>query len=237
MQLFKQKKSLHNIFISFNKSDDQECTYLDRYSTQACLHYRLENNDILRHFYSFDIFEWESYVYLYLLSSNIVPQLSSENLTIIYHVKNLISLKTFLNKTKTNIYILFNELYRFINSFKTFYFIHGNLTIDNIFIDNDLFNKTNIIKFYIIDYSNSFIIKSNIKTPKYKRSSFIREYNTPIKYELLDLWDFYTVYFSLSIFYKKNKVLIEYLNKLLNEYISSEKIIQFNDYVEKYFSF
>lgn len=237
MHLFKSNKqnvkNSKNIFIVSNKSNDIECVYLDKSCIQPSLYSRLDNN-ILKNFFSYDVFEWESYVYLYLISNNnntnIVPQISSENLQITYYIPDFISFRTFLSKNNKNInfYIILNELFSFIRKFKKYKFIHGNLTIDNVFIDIKLFNRSNIVKFYIVDYSNSYILSKNSKIPKHSRTSFMGEYNNPIKMNLIEYWDFYTIYLSLLNYYKNNKNIIHYIDKLSYEYITYNNILKLN---------
>jgi hypothetical protein len=129
------------------------------------------NNDLLtKHFEHVSLFEWEAYIYSRI--SNIVPNISDINdKEWTYNLSGLKNLR-YLLRSEDNNSFCYDNLFKFVDSFKEHCFIHGNLKIDNIFMDN--YNQ-----FYVIDFTHSIITDSNLKS--------INQYT-----------DFYSIYNSIS---------------------------------------
>lgn len=146
---------------------------------------------LTKHFEHKTLFEWEAYIYSQI--SKIAPDLydlSHQEMT--YDLSNLSSIRDVLRENEYNFEKLCNDLFLFIESFKKYSFIHGNLKIDNIFIDeND--------NFYVIDFTHSSI-HSNI------HSNIFNQYN-----------DFYSLYNSILNVVNKDQV--DYLDNIFNKYV------------------
>jgi len=208
------------------KKIDKEinCEYINNKCIQSCTCY-VDNKDpdnILRIFYNYDLYKWEIEVYLKLLDSKIIPLITSYKYEISYVLKGFVSLRTFFNKkeNKNNekITLILNELYSFINTFKKYNFVHGNLHIDNIYIKKIENNCKITYEFKVIDYVNSYI--SNIKRKEtYTRTSFLGEYLIKEDDNFLKYWDFFTVYISLKTFFKNKVSCLYQLQKTVEEYI------------------
>lgn len=227
----------HNIFKQISKGDN-DCFFINCQCNQDCYCDKF-NSNIRRLCFDPDICNHESYVYLTLLTKNSdIPCLMSiKNNEIIYHLKDHSSLRNYLWKNFDNITLIMNELFVFINRFKDYKYVHGNLHIDNIFVDN--INSYDMkIKFHVIDFCNSYIENDSIKKCKYKRTSFLREYE--IKKEILYYWDFCSIYISLSMFLNNPKItqidtikILEYIKSIIISYIGKERFENFiKDYEE-----
>lgn len=194
-----------------SKEIDEECRYINEKCLQNCICIKNNDNNIIKKCLDPDLFYWETSIYLALLDKNFIPMASSEFPKIIYHTHNMKSLRSILKSRNCNIKEILNEVFNFVNNFKKYNFIHGNLHIDNIFIDSDN-------NYYIIDFTNSYyhFIKGG---PNYKRRSFIDfQYNDRhIKY-----LDFFTLYISLKLFFKNKIKYIYYLENLIRNYIKNE---------------
>lgn len=226
LQLFSKK----NIFLSKSNKNIYEITNLNKYNNHPCI-YSKEDDSIVKHFLSYNFFNWEKSVSLYLnqsIFSKLIPEFIINDLSIAYNVKNLVSLRYYLSKKKINQFHIFNEIFSFVKNFKRANFIHGNLNIDNIFVDK--YNNN----FYILDYSNSYIIENDHIKSLQKNISYNEEAPDPIKYNFINYWDTFMIYISLLNFYDKNTNIIDYLNKLLYEYIDEENIICLKNFYNIY---
>lgn len=169
-------------------------------------------NNIIKKFDNNKIYKNEIDIYLYLLDKNITLLSSSSNSSICYHITNEISLYNYLKEIKnnsiykSNIKIVLNELFGFVNKFKSYNFIHGNLNIHNIFLNPNVFSNTFLQKqnFYVIDFNNSKIYK---KDNIYKSN-----------------WDFFTLYVSLKKFLKNDIKDLIYLETLIINYIHKSNL-------------
>ena len=207
MNLIKKKENYtkhENIFKIISKKTDTICLNINKKNNlqNNSLKYFYDKNmegNIEKYFIDTQFFKWEIDVYLYLVDKNIVPLSSTNNQKIIYHTNKLQSLFTVLKNTctnKTNIKCILNELFSFVNKFKKIHFIHGNLNLYNIFVDeNGMFS--------VIDFSNS---------------SFKNK-----KMGCAEKCDLYLLYIELYNFYNGNEKIIVYLKELLisntDEYI------------------
>jgi hypothetical protein len=232
--MFKTKTD--NIFNTLSKHDTI-CYLLNFQCKQDCYCDKDKNNNIRRIFFDKNIFSHESNVYLNLLTknANITTNISIiNNHELYYDTSNYINLRLYLTKHHKNLDLLINELFSFVNSFKKYNFIHGNLHIDNILLDITSNKKDNIINnFYIIDLSNSYFIENKkINKCAYKRTSFLEEYD--LKSSILKYWDFLSLYTSLKLFFENHKTLInsiEYIETVISTFIGHTK---FNLLLEKY---
>lgn len=202
---------------------DEECKNLTSKCIHECIHYR-DNNNIVRKFLRKEVFEWESKIYLKFLENGMFPLASAQHNQLTYYTSGLVSFRTFSKKWKFNVPIALQELFSFINTFKTMKFLHGNLHVDNVFVDPKTFTMD--MQFYVIDYANSYILGKRYK-PNYKRSSYIGDYDKRNN-EFMH-WDFITMYISLKYMYKDNPEDLMYLDNLACTFINRkllEKYIQ-----------
>jgi hypothetical protein len=222
---------------------DNECEYLNKKCLQRCVSVKSDTDTIIKYCEDEDIIKWESDIYLSFIGEKIFPDINI-NITkkhIEYHVNGLSSFRTFLiNNTKQNLFskeitlnvdVLLNELFSYIKHIKRCGLIHGNLHIDNLFLKNikeDYF-------FFTIDFTNSYN-KSKRKScpePKYKRTSFIGEYENKVEF---DYWDFFTLYISLKYFFINHKYSSKYnllLDKLLHENVDEKIHSTYINYIIK----
>ena len=117
--------------------------------------------------------------------------------------------------------LFLNELFSFVNLFRKYHFVHGNLSIDNVFLDKLLFETD--VKFVVLDYSNSFLQKKPDQQPLYKRSSFVGVLDVN-KDKSSKYWDFFTMYVSLKLYFQNIKQTVEYLEELILNYIPSDTL-------------
>ena len=181
-----------------------------------------------------EVLRWEMVVYLYLIDKKITPFVDIKERIITYETFDKISvyeyLKTYVKKNFCLKYLL-NELFGFICKFREYNFLHGNLHIHNIFINKDKFISKG--EFYVIDYSNSFLMDKNItnKLPQYQRSSYLQETDLKIQSIFFEYWDFFTLYISLLPHLKDKD---RYLNDLIKTYIKEDVLNRFLSEYEKY---
>jgi hypothetical protein len=209
----------------FKSKIDLECKNIAKKSTQMIIIKKDIENNICKHFVSDEVLNWELKVYQTLKKYNITPKLDitkSIGLQVTYNTNHLTSLRNYIKKQKINYSLFFNELFSFINSFKTFKFVHGNLHIDNVFVSQCKYSG---IKYYIIDYSNAFLFNTKI-APKYKRSSYIGEYNYKILTYNLIYWDFFTMYISLHEVIGNNDLIKDILVNVVRTYVKTEKLLE-----------
>lgn len=198
----KNKLYIHDTNI-FKSIRDKECVYLNKKTTHSNHYFKDQNGNMCKYITENSILIWEKYIYSKFLKYNIFPVVNSTDNHIIYHTSNLVSLRTFLENPTVNITYILYELFSFINSFKLYGFIHGNLNIDNIFI----YTQKNYIDFYVIDFTNSYIYpeyNNSYNAPLYKRMSYLGDYYLDQYYFPSELgrysdWDFITLYVSLKI--------------------------------------
>lgn len=241
--MFKRRSdNNHNIFKQISKKKVDSCFLINCQCNQDCYCDQF-NLNIRRLCFDPDIYKHESYIYLMLLTknSNIPCLMSVKNNEIIYHLKDHSSLRNYMWKNIHNITLIINELFVFIHSFKEYNFVHGNLHIDNIFVDTLNSCDTKVI-FHTIDFCNSYIENTD-KNCKYKRTSFLREYE--MKKDILYYWDFCSIYISLTLFLNNPKInqintfqaieFIEYIKTIITSYIGKERfehfIKEYDDYL------
>lgn len=221
-----KKRDTHdkNMFKSWDsiKSNDLECIYLNKYCLQKCYCEKDNDNNISKYFIDEEIFNWEIEVYTKLLNRKITPQIEiNVDKYLTYIVCDKVSIYNFLLKNKIYTKFVLNELYSFVKKFNKYNFLHGNLHLHNIYIDPNKFLSKG--RFYIIDFSNSYIFKTNRKGvtsyPRYSRTSFIGEYDKKISQEFYIYWDFFTLYISLKMFLKNDLENLVYLENLIQNYI------------------
>jgi len=224
---FNINKFMHNLFKS--KQIDQECRYINEKCLQECVCIKTKDNNITKDFFNSELFYWECNIYLALCEKGFIPLASTIYPTMmIYYKKDMISLRSKLIDRNCNVKEVLNELFNFVNLFYKNNFIHGNLHIDNIFIDK-------YGRFYIIDFTNSYLIKSSLNRPKYKRRSFINSINSIDNIDNIEkinaksrYIDFFTLYISLKSFLTSIKY-IRYLDNLINNYIKQDILYKMLD--------
>lgn len=182
-----------------------------------------ESNNIIRYYDTNELYEWEIQVYLKLIDSNITSFMTCDHSALCYVLDGYVSLRRFLSKKEFHnddkVSLILNELYSFINTFKKFNFVHGNLHIDNIFVKKSE-NINNKYEFKIIDLVNSYILNKNgYKKNTYKKTSFLGEYEKKENKHFLNYWDFFSVYISLKIFLKNKSNYLYILQDIVESYI------------------
>jgi len=230
---YKDKQSENrNVFRSWDsiKSNKSECFFLNKYCLQQCYCEKDINNNITKYFIDKDIYDWEVEIYSKLLNKRITPEIRNQrDKYITYMISDKVSIYNFLLKNKQYTKFVLNELYSFVKKFNKYNFLHGNLHLHNIFIDPDTFLSKG--RFYIIDFSNSYIFETNRRgvtsCPKYNRTSFIGEYDKKASDEFFIYWDFFTLYISLKMFLKNDFENLVYLERLIQNYMSEEIIKRF----------
>jgi hypothetical protein len=202
----------------FKSKKDEECRQITKKCVQISFCEKDKHNNISKFYTSEDVLKWELRVYMTLEKWNIVPKIKSGNLQVTYGTNDLVSLRTMLTRHTIEEYTVFlYELFSFINSFKQLQFVHGNLHIDNIFVEQE-----NQLNFYVIDFANSYLFNSKVSQPQYNRSSYIGEYNNKLKAYHLIYWDFFTMYISLLQVIGKDKKLKTILDSIVKTYIKKE---------------
>lgn len=125
----------------FKNTIDNEIKHFNRLSQQECYFSRTSNGNIRKYFSEISFLEWEKKKHKILEQYGIVPEIVyvSQN-TIEFDTRNLISLRHFLESRRKHATVseVINELYSFVNSFKKIGFVHGNLTIDTVYIHTSL---------------------------------------------------------------------------------------------------
>lgn len=211
-----------NIFKSHHK--DQECQYINKMCTQeACVFEKDNHNNLIKYFGSRDVFKWESYIYLTFVTYDFFPLTNCTHSHLLHLTNNMQSLRTVLTKCTLSYSVIFNELLSFVNDFKNKKLVHGNLHINNIFVQQKPF-----LKFVVVDFANSFVLSNKPKIPMYKRTSFLKEYDSDLKLKFIQYWDFITLYLSLKKFFINNIKALVALDNNIKTYIPihiSEKIV------------
>ena len=144
----------------------------------------------------------------------------------------------FLIKNPNHIHLIINEAFAFVNTFKKYNFIHGNLHIDNIYI-----NIQDMYQFFVIDLCNSYYSNScsnshsnNAIDVTFKRKSFIDVNKNILEHDKFkdkycDFWDFICLFFSLNIYFENNKNHLNYIKESVTNYINKDKV---NDILHYY---
>lgn len=227
----KKKEEDDNIFrlISkkISKKRDSECNFLTQLNFQNCYYEKCDKKNIIKRCSNFAVLEWESVVYLYLVDKRIAPLMNFKENNLYYETSDKISLYEYIRGKNPHIKFLLNELFGFVSKFRNYNFLHGNLHVHNIFINPDSFIRKG--HFYVIDYSNSFLLdkSSNCNSPKYQRSSFIGEMDKKITSIFFQYWDFFTLYTSLKLLLKSNLAETSYLDDLIKNYVNKDILTRF----------
>ncbi len=206
------------------RHDDDACLYLNNKCIQPCVCERDSSNNITKIFTSQDVFEWESHVYMSLVDSNLFPPVSplpDKRLT--YMIGDMVSLRTYIKTTKHRMSLVLNELFSYICTFKEHKFLHGNLHIDNVYVNPKSFDNTP--HFFVIDYANSYVLKYRHSTPQYKRTSFMGEYDTKLQDPNFVFWDFLTMYSSLKLHFKGDHKNLRVLENVICTFVKEDKLI------------
>jgi hypothetical protein len=228
-RLSSENRKYENVFKTISVRTDVDCKNLSKMCFQKCIYEKDKKMMILKKkIDSSDVLEWESVVYLYLLDKHITPMVTIKKNSIEYDIKDKISIYEYFQfqSKKSFDKVLLNELFGFVSKFRDYDYLHGNLHIHNIF-----FNKETL-KYYVIDFSNSFLIdKTEITNPKYQRTSYLGEMDMKIRSVFFEYWDFFTLYVSLKKVIKNHK---DYLETLVRYYIKQDVLLRFEKEYEKY---
>ena len=224
-----KKEIVHKNPLTFTK--DKECELISKFSLYKCRFERDAKNNIIKFLPNNYMYNKEIKIYLYLLDKHITLLSTPSKSCLYYHIKDKISLYSFINQYKPNIKFVLNELFCFINKFISYKFVHGNLHIHNIFINPHTFmQKAN---FYIMDFSNSNIL--NAYTTKINCYKNDNRYTNDNCYKNDNLffynWDFFSLYISLKFFFKNDMKNLIYLENLIVNYINP---INFKSLLNKY---
>lgn len=207
--------SLNNNIFKLSNNQDIDCKYINQLCTQATICEKDPDNNIVKYFGSKDVFQWESFIYLQFVTCDIFPLTTSCNGKLIHYTKNMKTFRNTLKRFRKNYSFIFNELFSFLNNMKSLHFLHGNLHIDNIFVE-----EHPKLKFSVIDFSNSFVLAlSKVKSPSYKRSSFVKEYESDVKWKYIVYWDFITIYISIKLFMIKDVTALTALEIAIQTYV------------------
>ena len=112
--------------------------------------YTCKDDLLTKHFEHTTLFEWEAYIYSNIVS--IVPiicDLKKNEWT--YDLTGLRTIRDVLRHREFD----YTSLFNFVDSFQNYSFIHGNLKIDNLFMNDDN-------EFFVIDFTHSIIKEKNI---------------------------------------------------------------------------
>lgn len=221
-----RKKSPDNIFK--NRVDD-ECRLLNNKCIQPCICDRDSEKNITKYFNSQEVYQWESNVYVSYFDKDIFPLVTPHHKQLTYVVKDMVSLRTYLKIGKVNMSYTLNELFSYIRSFRNHKFLHGNLHIDNVFLNPKTFDKR--AHFFVIDYANSYVLKRH-SSPSYKRTSFIGEFESKTKDTKFIYWDFLTMYVSLKVYFREYPQHLLILEEVISTYISKQKLQELLRYNE-----
>lgn len=179
---------------------DNECRMLCRTSKQNCYFSRDKSLNITKYTSDIEAYNREVHFYLKFIGKHLFPDMNATNNTITYMVNNMTSLRSFLDNMSTfqrakRYGIILNELLSFVNTFQKLQFVHGNLNIDNIFVEVSL-HTVSSMKFYVIDLGHS--------------TTFVHD----------NCRDFYSLEKSLSEYLEHNNKLL-YLRNLVKRYTKS----------------
>jgi hypothetical protein len=221
--MFKRKRNV------FSNRVDDECMFLNNKSVQACICDRDREKNIIKYFNCSDVYKWESNVYVSFIDKDIFPLVTPQDKQLTYNVKDMVSLRTYFRTNKPNMSYTLNELFSYIRGFRNFKFLHGNLHIDNIFLNPQTFNKR--AHFFVIDYANSYVLKRH-SSPNYKRSSFMGEFESKTQDNDFLYWDFLTMYVSLKCYFRKFPHHLLILENLISTYIDRDKLRKLLKYSE-----
>ncbi len=203
------------------KTVDDECRLLNNKCIQPCIFGRDAENNITKHFNNNEVYKWESNVYTTFLEKHIFPVVTPSDDQLTYITKGMVSLRTYFKNSKVNMYYTLHELFSYIKTFSRLKFIHGNLHIDSVFLNPQTFDTK--AHFFVIDYANSYLLKRKTD-PNYKRTSFIGEFENETKEHSLVYWDFFTIYISLKLFFKKDYSHLATLENVISMYINQSTL-------------
>lgn len=181
-----------NIFVRVSVRDP-ECNVLSKRSPDTFV--RDSMNNLVRISDDISSLQQEMLLYIKLCDKHLFPKIEYINKTMIYKTQSMMSLHSFLNKHKINITLL-HDLFSFVNTFRKYKFVHGDLSLHKIYIDP---SKT-LNKFVVIDLSTSFLVTDKTETD----------------------WqyiDFFKIYIELKQHLRKTVENIHQLERLITTYI------------------
>lgn len=174
---------------------DPECCLLNKWKRTFGTHfYEKASTSIVKYYQDENNFATEIILHQYLSNKKITTdfKFNLENKQLSYILDDKISLYNYLetcNESDGLLRVLLNELFAFVNKFKKYNFVHGNLHIANIFVNP----KT--LKLYTIDFTHS---------------CFLSKQDTSVQQDLNSLYKSLKKYFTQK---RDNKSLL-YLDSL-----------------------
>lgn len=150
---------------------DPECCLLNKCLGTRNSFYEKESTNIVKYYKDENIFATEIILHQYLSNKKITTDfdIDLKNKKLSYIIDGKISLYNYLETCNHygKIRVLSNELFAFVNNFKKYNFVHGNVHIANIFVNP----KT--LKLYTIDFTHSRFLpkQGTLQTEK----SFIQQ--------------------------------------------------------------
>lgn len=150
---------------------DPECCLLNKCLGTRNSFYEKESTNIVKYYKDENNFATEIILHHYLSNKKITTDfdIDLKNKKLSYIIDGKISLYNYLETCNHygKIRVLSNELFAFVNNFKKYNFVHGNVHIANIFVNP----KT--LKLYTIDFTHSRFLpkQGTLQTEK----SFIQQ--------------------------------------------------------------
>lgn len=170
-----------------------------------------DNGNILKRYVEESSFWWESKVYVSLVERDIFPLMTASSMNMTYYVSGMRSLRAILKEDSARYMIILYELFNFVKKFADMNFVHGNLHIDNIYVQ---FDRGHYI-FKLVDLSNAYVDDLEPESPFY-RSSFLGEFDCKETHEHFSYWDFFTLITSLKCEYIQDQVKYMAIDKIVS---------------------
>ncbi len=201
----------------------QDCEYIEESEPRFLI--KKGNENVIR-------WEWDVYNYLIentkLIHYRLLDKINNKML--IYRIDyKKISLNDFLNKHRKSKYnvIILNELFSFINTFYASNFIHGNLHLYNIYVDEFSFFRN--FRFYVIDFTNSYLLSEEANNSgHYFKKCFCLKITSNNFKELAKYIDFISIYTSLKNKFRGNSNKITELKELFLYYTNPDIFNKFS---------
>lgn len=169
-------------------------------------------------------FWWESKVYVSLVDRDIFPLMTATSMHMKYYVNGMRSLRVILKEDSARYMIILYELFNFLKKLTEMNFVHGNLHIDNIYVE---FDKGHYM-FKLVDLSNAYVGDLQPESPFY-RSSFLGEFDCKETHKYFMYWDFFTLMTSLKCEYVNDGIKSVAIDKILSLVIKPEILEDLRD--------
>jgi hypothetical protein len=198
MNMFSGRKNQGNVFHGSKR--DIWCDNINKLDKNRCYFERTNDGTMLRHYNKNIKSYWEIDMYLCFLRYDYATLvLSQSDSHVAFDTRRLVPVVEFLQGLRTDgeKKCFIQELFTFVSRLYERKLVHGNLHGYNILVDPSVFYKKG--RFFLIDFMNSYDLKSTWFTPVYSRTSFLGEGEgkTNIKDHMMH-WDIFTLYVSLK---------------------------------------